>query len=157
MNEERTYFAVYGILRGDINRFSYYSGTTYQHDPIMAEFARPVGPCVIPGRLYSVGGSFPALLPRSGRVKGQLWEVVEGWEELAFTTLDGIESYDPKDERLSMYLRRRVDLIRPEGYRPWVYVWNGPAPGMRVRGNDWKVYQDNLNRTRMEQLMLPNR
>lgn len=98
---------------------------------------RPLGPCVIPGRLYDLG-PYPALVPDAGgRVAGDLCRVAGPAD---WTVLDEYEDVDAADPGSSPYVRRRLRLRDPD-VAAWVHVYNRSVAGLReVPGGDWAVY-----------------
>ena len=57
--------AVYGLLRSGESGFERFG---------LAGAFKPLGPCVIPGRLYDLG-AYPGLVDEPGEVVGELYEV----------------------------------------------------------------------------------
>jgi gamma-glutamylcyclotransferase (GGCT)/AIG2-like uncharacterized protein YtfP len=134
-------FAFYGILTSDTN---------------LGEIGTFMVDCRIPGNIYSVHDSFPALmlddevddvLDPAGypsTVVGRVWRVPEDpdlrsqvvWE------LDTLEGFIPDQPWNSMYLRQRVELVEP-AVSAWVYVWNGRFDNMRqITSGDWRMDRD---------------
>lgn len=101
----------------------------------------PLRPCVIPGDLFSVHGSFPALVPGDGRVVGQLWEPFEETEDVALAQFDQIEGFHVRRPTASHYVRREVALLDPVGVTAWVYHYNYPTAGLEpIPSGDWRAY-----------------
>ena len=97
---------------------------------------RYLGPCALSGRLYDLG-RYPGLIPGEGRVRGELYEPLDA-ELIGF--LDQFEGFDAEQSERSQYLRRRTDLIEPEG-QAWVYVYNRPIEHRPwVRSGCWETY-----------------
>lgn len=117
-------FAFYGTLRrggGALERLGLASELTY------------AGRCVIPGVL-SVISWYPGLVPGEGRVIGDLFLVPDA---ATVALLDRFEGYRPGDPAGSLYVRREIDLIEPEGLA-WTYLWTGPvAEAARIPSGDW--------------------
>lgn len=117
------YFAAYGSFRLAANRLE---------TPSLRR-ARHVGPCVIPGRLYQMGG-YPLLRPEAGRVVGDLLELP--WQ-FDFAILDRYEDYHPLKPWACRYLRRRIRLLHPR-VEAWVYIYVWPTdPTTLFRSGDW--------------------
>ncbi|MBI1354620.1 MAG: gamma-glutamylcyclotransferase [Acidobacteria bacterium] len=94
---------------------------------------RLLGPCLLHGRLYDLG-RYPALRLGEGRVRGELYELLDP-RLLAF--LDRFEDYDPAQPSRSQYRRERVRLIEPARWA-WVYVYNQSFAGRPwVRSGSW--------------------
>jgi gamma-glutamylcyclotransferase (GGCT)/AIG2-like uncharacterized protein YtfP len=119
--------AVYGTLM---------SGQSYEGRPDVETLLRPVGPCRIPGVLYSEG-DYPWLVEAEGEVRGELYEVPDA------TTLDLIDDYENEDrhtdEGAGCYERRRIRLLEPD-VEAWVYVWEGPPRGELLDAEDWRAW-----------------
>lgn len=66
--------------------------------------------------------SFPAMVEGKGVVYGEVFEVDEKGVEI----LDRLEGYMKKDEKNSMYLRRKAKVTLKNGEEVWVsyYLWN---------------------------------
>ena len=128
-------FAFYGLLMHSID------------DELGGEY---FGECRIPGKMYSVSDSFPALISSGDPgdvVTGRLWRVPddEASRRLAVARLDNIEGFHESwDESRCMYVRRRVQLAEPH-VTAWVYDWNQPLSGLRpVPVGDWMVERARL-------------
>ena len=91
---------------------------------------RLIGPCLLSGRLFDLG-PYPACLPGGGRVRGELYELLDA-ELIAL--LDRFEGFDPSRPRHSLYLRRRLRLIEPAGLA-WAYVYNRSVEGLPLVGS----------------------
>ncbi len=104
--------------------------------PRLAGLVEVVGPCVLHGVLHDVG-SYPALAPGTGRVRGELCRIASA-EALA--VLDAWEDYAVDDEPGSEYLRRRVRLLEPDG-EAWTYTFNRSPTGLAVvPEGDWVAH-----------------
>jgi len=133
--EAGDYFAFYGLLMDDLH-------TRGDH----GEYS---GDCLIPGNIYSVNDGFPALvLPQpndaTSGVKGRLWKVPDDGDERANATFgfDLMESFHYYSPETSMYVRKKVRLLRPD-LDAWVYEWNyGTAGYDLVPGGDWATYKE---------------
>jgi gamma-glutamylcyclotransferase (GGCT)/AIG2-like uncharacterized protein YtfP len=102
------------------------------------EFERP---CKVPGVMYDCG-RYPGVVPGDGVVRGELYRMRDAG---VLTAIDYYEGYDPTDESSSLFVRRPVDLIEPDGCTAWVYFYrgegNGQAPNRsRVGSGDWAQY-----------------
>lgn len=114
----------------------------------VAEALSFVSPCVIPGTLYDLG-RYPGAVPSSdgdtGRIQGELYRL---HDSRTLRRLDAYEGYDPDDEHSSLFVRRRVTLLRPDDRDAWVYWYNaGDAlhaapPGPPVPSGDWVAHVD---------------
>lgn len=117
------YFASYGTFRLEAR---------LPETPTLRAF-KHLGPCLIPGRLYQMGG-YPALKPGNGRVKGELIELP--WQ-FDFAAFDHYEDYYPARPQACRYFRRRIRLIEP-AVEAWVYVYGWPVdPSTRIISGDW--------------------
>jgi len=116
--------AVYGLLR---------SGETgFERFGLAGAFA-PLGPCIIPGRLYDLG-AYPGLVEGPGEVIGELFEVRDPG---VMPALDAFEDYWPDDPARSRYDRVEVRLMKPDR-RAWVYRWTlDLAAARRIESGDW--------------------
>lgn len=127
--EPTEYVAVYGSLM-----------TSYstQDDLGIQEKMQYVGPCMIEGRLYS-RGEYPCVTQGEGRVHGELFAI----KDLSvFNALDEVEHYDPADREESLYRRRCVRLVEPEGRDAWIYVWNSSSEDLiPIRSGSWRDFQ----------------
>jgi gamma-glutamylcyclotransferase (GGCT)/AIG2-like uncharacterized protein YtfP len=120
--------AVYGTLM---------SGQDYEGRPPVEELMRPVGPCRIPGRLYTEG-DYPWLQRGDGVVLGELWEVLE--PDVAFPILDAYEDEGRHAEHgEGSYARVRMRLLEPD-VEAWVYVWEGTTRGEPLDEGDWRTW-----------------
>lgn len=116
--------AVYGLLRSGESGFERFG--------LAGAFA-PLGPCVIPGRLYDLG-AYPGLVMGEGEVVGELFEVRDAG---VMPALDAFEDYWPDDPARSRYDRIEAPLIRPDR-RAWVYVWRLDLDAARlIDSGDW--------------------
>ncbi len=105
--------------------------------PRLAGLVEVVGPCVLPGVLHDLG-SYPALAPGAGTVRGELCRLV-GAD--ALRVLDAWEDYAVDDEPGSEYLRRRITLLEPAGLEVWTYEFNRPPAELPlVPDGDWVAH-----------------
>lgn len=122
-----THVAVYGSLR---------KGGGIGDEPDLSEHLRPAGAAIVEGRLVDLG-QYPGLVPGSGRVRAELYEIIDPG---VLRVLDRHERYDSNDPRGSLYLRRAVRLIEPR-IDAWVYIYNGQVGDVpEVVGGDWIKY-----------------
>src|SRR4051794_13919573 len=120
--------AVYGTLM---------SGQAYDGRPDVESMMRSVGPCRIPGTLYSAG-DYPGLGPTRGEVAGELFEVHD--PDTAFPILDAYENEGRHTEDgAGRYARVRLRLLEPE-VEAWVYVWEGEPRGEPIDAGDWRTF-----------------
>jgi gamma-glutamylcyclotransferase (GGCT)/AIG2-like uncharacterized protein YtfP len=120
--------AVYGTLM---------SGQSYDGRPDVEAMMCPVGPCRIPGVLYS-NGSYPWLVQADGEVSGELYEVAE--PDTAFPILDAYENEGRHTaDGDGVYVRRRLRLLEPD-VDAWVYLWEGAARGEPISDGDWRAW-----------------
>jgi gamma-glutamylcyclotransferase (GGCT)/AIG2-like uncharacterized protein YtfP len=116
--------AVYGTLM---------SGQSYAGRPDVESLLTPLGPCRIPGRLFSEG-DYPWLVVGEGEVAGELYEVAER------ATLELLDAYENDDEEgPGRYERRMLALLEPT-VDAWVYVWDGPPRGEPLDAADWRTW-----------------
>lgn len=102
----------------------------------VAPSLRYVGPCVIPGELFDLG-EYPGLRPGTGEVVAELHVVLD---PEVFVPLDAFEGYDAASLRESLYLRERLELVRPADTVVWTYVYNRvPDAGARLPDGDWRA------------------
>jgi gamma-glutamylcyclotransferase (GGCT)/AIG2-like uncharacterized protein YtfP len=129
---------VYGTLRkGFGNHSRYLEGRT------TAEIE-----AVTTGTMFSVGG-FPALIESPSRViKGELIFIDEKKYDEVLRSLDFLEGYRPHNLEMSMYLRKKVEiLVAGKLVESWVYYWNRSVKGLQlIESGCWKEYK---NRSRM--------
>ena len=111
--------AVYGTLM---------SGQSYAGRPDVERLMRSLGPCRIPGALYS-DGDYPWLVEAEGEVRGELYEVAD--PAGVFGVLDAYED--------DSFVRRMVRLLEPE-VDAWVYLWNGAPRGEPLDDGDWRTW-----------------
>jgi gamma-glutamylcyclotransferase (GGCT)/AIG2-like uncharacterized protein YtfP len=96
----------------------------------LREGMESLGSCRLDGRLYS-RGDFPALVPGSGSVQGELFRV---GDKALFRQLDTLEHYDAGRRETSLYRRRCIRLPELE-VDAWVYYWNKPVDDLREIGD----------------------
>jgi gamma-glutamylcyclotransferase (GGCT)/AIG2-like uncharacterized protein YtfP len=103
----------------------------------LADRVRYVGPCVIEGRLFDLG-AYPGLRFGSGRVIGEIHEVLD---PDALVALDQFEGFEPAAPHDSLYLRERVPLLIPKAVMAWLYVYNREPEETRwIEGGDWRIH-----------------
>src|SRR6476660_7857534 len=120
--------AVYGTLM---------SGQSYDGRPDVETMMRPLGPCRIPGVLYSEG-DYPWLVDGEGQVSGELYEVLD--PERSFAILDAYENEGRHTaEGDGQYVRRRITLLEPL-VDAWVYLWDGAERGEPISDGDWRTW-----------------
>lgn len=120
--------AVYGTLM---------SGQRYEGRPDVETLLRPVGPCRIPGVLYS-DGDYPWLVDAAGEVAGELYEVDE--PDRVFAVLDAYENEGRHTGGgQGRYARRRRRLLEPP-VEAWVYLWEGAERGEPISDGDWRTW-----------------
>lgn len=101
---------VYGTLkRGQIRE------RCWPHSPVRIETATTLG------RLFDVG-PYPALLPGSRLVAGELWFVAAEHLEETLRVLDEIECYGNDD--VDLYVRRIVPCVTESGRTERAYVYH---------------------------------
>jgi gamma-glutamylcyclotransferase (GGCT)/AIG2-like uncharacterized protein YtfP len=91
------------------------------------------------GDLYDCG-PWPALVAGNGTVEGELVRVPSALMGEVVVALDGLEGYDPSDERWSPYVRRAVECRLADGGTElaFVYFYNGKVEGLRyLPGGRW--------------------
>ena len=94
------------------------------------------GSCWIPGILYDLG-DYPALVPGTGQVLGELYEVSDSG---LFEDLDWFETWDLGRESEPEYVRCLIPLIEPE-IEAWVYMYDrDPGGNPVVESGDWRGY-----------------
>jgi len=117
------YFAAYGTLRQQGTR---------RETPAHAVM-RHIGPCLIPGRLYQMGG-YPVLKYAGGIVRGDLFQLPWNFD---FKIFDIYEDYHPTRPWACRYVRRRVRLVGPK-VTAWVYFYAWPIDRTTFyRQGDW--------------------
>ena len=104
------------------------SGQSYAGRPDVERLMRSLGPCRIPGALYSEG-DYPWLVAAEGEVSGELYEVAD--PDAVFPMLDAYEDDD--------YVRRTVRLLEP-AVDAWVYLWEGDPRGEPIDDGDWRTW-----------------
>ena len=96
------------------------------------EALRPLRRCLVRGRLFDLG-PYPGLVEGDGRVRGELFEVVD---PAIWKTLDDFEECgaDPP-----LFVRRSTRLIAPV-INSWVYFYTRPVGvRRRIRRGRWPV------------------
>lgn len=100
----------------------------------LADTVEHLGPCEIPGVLLDFG-DYPALIHGDGRVAGDLFSVSPD----ALAVLDRFESYYPERAGVSMYVRERMRLLKPD-VDAWVYIYQGDPSVPKVEDGDWVAH-----------------
>jgi gamma-glutamylcyclotransferase (GGCT)/AIG2-like uncharacterized protein YtfP len=105
------------------------------------EVRRSVVPATVKGTMYSVHGSYPAVvLSGDTEIKGELHQYdVETGSVLKH--LDAIEGYRP-DDKLNLYNRVEVEVTTAGGksVKAMMYVFNRSTSGLeRLAGGYWPV------------------
>lgn len=122
---------VYGLLR---------RGMSAELDAIVPGMASFVGPASVRGRLYSVGGAYPALVVGVGAdaddVVGELWRIDN---RLAWPIIDDFEGIGPAYVHPHLYYRAKTEVRMASGeVSCYVYVYNRPVDDLaRVDSGDW--------------------
>ncbi len=94
--------------------------------------------CQFRGELYDLG-AFPGAVPGASLLHGELFRL-EAPD--ALSVLDNYEGYMPDREEDSLFVRRKVSLLRPTTTRAWVYWYNGdPSDYPKVSSGNWAAYQ----------------
>ena len=100
----------YGTLKRGFGNNIYLQGSNYIADAELSGYD-----------MYSIDGMYPAIVPGSGTIKGELWEIDE-------RTLEGLDRLEREGE---MYKREYIN-------ETVVYVWMlGTAPFDRIKTNEW--------------------
>jgi gamma-glutamylcyclotransferase (GGCT)/AIG2-like uncharacterized protein YtfP len=90
---------------------------------------RYIGRGSIRGALFDLG-IYPAAVPATeGHIWGEVYSMSDADAVLA--ALDDIEGYRHDDPDRSLYMRRQVDVVLPDGTpaQAWVYFYNAPLGG----------------------------
>lgn len=127
---------VYGTLREGFGNYS----------RLLEGKVKSNTPATLEGfEMFSVGG-FPAILPADGVIVGELIEIDEDQYTNTLHDLDILEGYYPGKESHSMYLRKTMTVTTEDGEKveAYVYIWNRPAPRIKVTSGDWKQYVKGL-------------
>ena len=131
----KTYIAFYGSLMAGFGRLPNLG---------FEKSLRLVGPCQIRGQLVDLG-AYPGLIPGSGTVEAELYEVVD---DGVLERLDAFEGYDPRDPMGSLYLRKQIRLANPP-QDAWVFVYNRSVKGRPVvEAGSWERYLRLRNQSR---------
>ena len=107
----------------------------------MDDRLRARGAGTIEGKLFDLG-LYPAAVPSTeGRVRGEVYELLDPVAMLA--ALDDIEGYEPASQDSSLYVRRpaRVTLDDGTELEAWAYFYNAPlgqAPA--ITSGDYLAY-----------------
>lgn len=93
-----------------------------------------ISECIIPGLLYRKK-RYPALKAGTGKVKGELYQVLK---PEALPILDKYEAIDNENSSLPGFTRKRVSLIEPR-VTAWVYYYDGPVErSALIKSGRWK-------------------
>jgi gamma-glutamylcyclotransferase (GGCT)/AIG2-like uncharacterized protein YtfP len=99
---------------------------------------RYIGRGSIRGALFDLG-IYPAAVPAAeGRIWGEVYEMTDAVAVLA--ALDDIEGYRHDDPDRSLYTRKQVELVLPDGTpaQAWVYFYNAPlGQAQRIASGDY--------------------
>ena len=117
------YLFVYGSLR-----------TESQHPmaKLLNQKGESLGEAYVWGRLYLISW-YPALVssPYGMRVLGELFRIND--EPGFWKLFDEYEGYDPANEAESLFVRRRLPVLRGSKERlAWLYIYNQPIDGMKI-------------------------
>ena len=96
----------------------------------------------VAGRLYDLG-SYPVLVPGSGRVRGEVYRMLATAPLLQ--CVDRVEAFRTQDSERSEYLRRPSRAVLDDGtsVRVWVYVYNRTLDGCDlIETGDYLDYLD---------------
>lgn len=114
---------VYGSLMRGMERADFLNAT---------HKARFLSTAAAPGKLYHLG-AFPAMKEGSNgsMVRGELYELLD--PQTFFETLDLIEGYWPEQPERSLYVRKLIPVITPEGEKKaWAYLLNLPFENLKA-------------------------
>ena len=96
--------------------------------------------CEIAGKIYDTqeeGEHYPGLVPGSGTVKGQLFEIRD---PSFLTESDKWEEFNASEPSKSLYLRKAMHLKKPD-VDAWIYVYNKDVSGCpEIKSGDWNAY-----------------
>ena len=97
------------------------------------------GPALIQGALFDLG-SYPGLRPGSGRVRAELYIILN---PTILVTLDRFEGILPGRPEESYYRRKWLRLLEPSDTEAWVYFYNRtPSPAACITAGDWRAHLD---------------
>lgn len=100
-----------------------------------------IQPCTLNGQLYDLG-DYPGLKYGAGRVKAELYEVLD---PRVMAAIDSFECYDPANHSDSLYTRSCVRLAEPK-VDAWVYFYNKPVEMQKIiNAGDWLQFHTNNN------------
>ncbi|MDL0430447.1 gamma-glutamylcyclotransferase family protein [Marinobacter sp. TBZ242] len=81
--------------------------------------------------LYNLG-PYPGALPKPS---DGVWVEVYAVDDQLLAMLDRLEDYDPRAEKTSLYLRKKVQTRHGQA---WVYLYNRPVrSGQRIHSGNW--------------------
>ena len=112
--------AVYGTLK---------RGYSNHH---LLDKACYIGPDTLTGvTLYNLG-PYPGALPKpSDGVRVEVYAV----NDPLLATLDELEDYDPRAEKTSLYVRKKVQTLHGPA---WFYFYNGSVRSLqRIQSGNW--------------------
>lgn len=127
---------VYGTLRkGHGNYRNYLLGKT-------AHEAK----ALFTGKMFSVHGSFPALLIGGEKIVGELMYIKPENFDRVLQNLDRLEGFRPQDPQHSMYVRREARVYNETDgtfVDAYVYYWNSSYKGFKhVTSGDWNEFEE---------------
>jgi gamma-glutamylcyclotransferase (GGCT)/AIG2-like uncharacterized protein YtfP len=123
-SKNRQYLALYGSLMqsmGGLRNFCQQNELKF------------IDQCQIKGCLYDLG-DYPGLVLGGGSVIGELYQVTD---HSILKKLDAYERFYPDNQKNSLYLRIKVELIHPDQHA-WVYAYNQPVDSAeKIESGDW--------------------
>lgn len=132
ISEDSNLLFVYGSLMRGMERADFLNA---------AHKARFLSTGVTPGTLYHLG-AFPAMKEgnNGSLVHGEIYELVDA--QTLFDTLDLIEGYWPEQPERSLYVRKLVAIVTPEGEKKaWAYLLNLPFENLKaIPSGDYREY-----------------
>jgi gamma-glutamylcyclotransferase (GGCT)/AIG2-like uncharacterized protein YtfP len=100
-----------------------------------------IGRGAIRAALFDLG-LYPAAIPDpQGHVWGEVYEMTD--RETVLAALDDIEGYSADDPDRSLYLRREIDVVLPDGTlaAAFAYFYNAPlGKAPRIASGDYLEY-----------------
>jgi gamma-glutamylcyclotransferase (GGCT)/AIG2-like uncharacterized protein YtfP len=102
-----------------------------------------VGDGFIYGRLYDLG-QYPGVVSGRGireKVFGRIYEIPSAYDESLLAKLDDYEEYYRNAKGRSLFVRRRVNVYRPnrEPLRTWAYLYNKDVkPSQRIKSGHYR-------------------
>jgi gamma-glutamylcyclotransferase (GGCT)/AIG2-like uncharacterized protein YtfP len=95
-------------------------------------------PATINGRMYSVGGSYPAVVEGDDFILGEMHE----YPEEVLPMMDYIEGFRGEGDERNLYNRTTTIAITEDGNveSVFVYFFNHPVEGLKpVKDGVWKI------------------